>query len=101
MIRRVTKTKQKKVIFNFLEKEDPYGGEIIENLAKYGDDLSAGYTIPMVRENSIDLSYTGFLTNVTEDASRKFRILKTNYDYQDSELPIDFDYQNFLVSIIN
>ncbi|CAI2361490.1 unnamed protein product [Moneuplotes crassus] len=62
--------------FDFLKNEDPYGGQFIENLAKLGNPFEFKYTVPMQKDNSTDLSYTGFWTSVLASIRHKRDMFK-------------------------
>ena len=49
-------------IDKILNKDQYYGGEIFENLAEYGDASQVAFSIPMIKDNSTDMSFTGLLT---------------------------------------
>lgn len=55
--------KQIDQIEGILDRKKHYGGEIIEKLAVYGDPSQAAFTVPMIKDNSTDMSYTGLLTS--------------------------------------
>lgn len=84
--------------FEFLSNPDLHRGQFIENLGNYpyitslanlGNPFSLKYSIPMQRDNSTDMSYTGFLTTVNHSVSSKASLFKKEPNLEQFEYLCD------------
>lgn len=64
--------------FDFVEQKDPYGGYFIERLARFGNPFEVRFNIPMQKDNSTDVSYSGLWTSVRSAVRKKKKIFEEN-----------------------
>jgi tRNA A37 threonylcarbamoyltransferase TsaD len=64
--------------FDFTEDPDPYGGYFIERLARFGDPFEVKFNIPMQKDNSTDMSYSGLWTSVRFAVKKNKKVFEEN-----------------------
>lgn len=81
------KTNLKAADFDFLSHPDPYGGEFIEKLGMHGKHEQFPMNIPLFRDNSTDMSFTGLQAQIINAFIGKY-----------TDRPIDMDIINLAAS---